>query len=75
MQAQQRSSGVGLKWAFPGVVVGVVVPLSVSVGDALELLITDVVVSVSVWSWSVDTFFTGDETDFFLSGTKASVRR
>ena len=55
-----RRSGVGLEWAFPGVVVGIVVPLSVSVGDALELLVSDVVVGVSVWSWSVDTFLTGD---------------
>ena len=53
------SSRVGLEWALPGVVVGVVMPFSVSIGDALELLVTDVVVSVGVWSWSVDTLLTG----------------
>ena len=53
-------SGVSLEWALPGVVVGIVVPFSVSVGDALELLVSDVVVGVSVWSWSVDTLLTRD---------------
>ena len=33
-------------------------PLSVSVGDALELLISDVVVGIGVWSVSVDSFLT-----------------
>jgi len=54
-----RRSWVGLEWAFPGVVVGVVMPFSVSVGDALEFLVSDVVVGVSVWSWSVDTLLAG----------------
>ena len=53
-------SGVSLEWALPGVVVGVVMPFSVSVGDALELLVSDVVVGVSIWSWSVDTLLTRD---------------
>ena len=49
-------SWVSFEWAFPGVVVGVVVPFSVSVSNTLELLISDVVVGVGVWVWSVDTF-------------------
>ena len=49
-------SWVSFEWAFPGVVVGVVVPFSVSVSDALELFISDVVVGIGVWMWSVDTF-------------------
>ena len=56
----RRRSWVGLEWALPGVVVGVVVPFSVSVGNALELLVSDIVVSVGVGSWSVDTLLTGD---------------
>ena len=40
------SSWVGLEWAFPGVVVSIVMPFSISVRDALELLISDVVVSI-----------------------------
>ena len=59
--SRRRScSWVSLEWALPGVVVGVVVPLSVSVGDALELLISDVVVGIGIWSVSVDTFLTRD---------------
>ena len=54
-------SGVGLEWALPGVVVGVVVPFSVSVGNALKLLVSNVVVGVGVWSWSVDALLTGNE--------------
>ena len=53
-----KRSWVGFEWALPGVVVGIVVPFSVSVGDALELFVSDVVVGVSVWSWSVDTLLT-----------------
>ena len=49
-------SWVGLEWAFPGVVVGVVMPFSVSVGDAFELLVSNVIVSIGVWVESVDTF-------------------
>ena len=64
----QQHSWVGLEWALPGVVVGVVVPFSVSVGNALELLISDVVISVGVWSWSVDTFFSGDEVGWLVDG-------
>ena len=37
-------SRVGLEWALPGVVVSIVMPFSVSVGNALELLISDIVV-------------------------------
>ena len=53
-------SWVGLEWALPGVVVGVVVPFSVSVGNAFQLLVSDIVVGVGVWSWSVDTLLTRD---------------
>ena len=53
-------SGVSLEWALPGVVVGIVVPFSVSIGNAFELLITDIVICVGVWSWSVDTLLTRD---------------
>ena len=49
-------SGVSLEWALPGVVVGIVVPLSISVGYAFKFLISDVVVSIGVWSLSVDAF-------------------
>ena len=41
-------SRVGLERALPGVVVGVVVPLSVAVGNALQLLVADIVVGVGV---------------------------
>ena len=51
-------SGIGLKWALPGVVVGVVMPFSVSIGNAFELLVTDIVICVGVCSWSVDTLLT-----------------
>ena len=47
-------SRVGFQWALPGVVVGVVVPLSVSIGYAFKFLVSDVVVSIGVWSLSVD---------------------
>ena len=74
-----RCSWVGLEWALPGVVVGVVMPLSVSVGNALELLISDIVVGVGVWSWSVDTLLTGNsgrwsvEVDGGDRGNKSKV--
>ena len=55
-----KCSWVGLEWALPGVVVSIVMPFSVSVGNALELLISNVVVGVGVWSVSVDTLLTGD---------------
>ena len=60
------SSGVGLEWALPGVVVGVVMPLSVSVGNALELLVSNIVVGVGVWVWSVDTFLSRGEGRWFV---------
>ena len=41
-------SVVGLEWAGPGVGGGVVFPFSVSVGLALELLLSDVLVGVSL---------------------------
>ena len=41
-------SVVGLEWAGPGVGGGIVFPLSVSVGFALELLLSDVLISVSL---------------------------
>ena len=59
-------SWVGLEWALPGVVVGVVVPFSVSVGNALKFLVSDVVVGVGVWSTSVDTFLSGDEVGWLV---------
>ena len=59
-------SWVGLEWAFPGVVVSVVVPFSVSVGHALELLISDVVVGVGVWSSSVDSLLSGNEVGWLV---------
>ena len=65
-------SRVGLEWALPGVVVGIVVPFSVSVGDALELLVSDIVVSVGVWSWSVDTLLTRDSLGWSVSGDGSS---
>ena len=37
-----------------------------SVSNALELLISDVVVSVGVWSWSVDALFSGDEVGWLV---------
>ena len=59
-------SWVGLEWALPGVVVSVVVPLSVSIGHALELLVSDVVVSVGVWSASVDALLSGNEVRWLV---------
>ena len=59
-------SWVGLEWALPGVVVSIVVPLSVSIGHALELLISDVVVGVGVWSASVDTLLSGDKVGWLV---------
>ena len=49
-------SWVSFEWAFPGVVVSIVVPFSVSISNALELLISDIVVGIGVWVWSIDTF-------------------
>ena len=45
--AAGRSGLVALEWAGPGVGGGIVFPLSVSVGLALELLLSDVLVGVS----------------------------
>ena len=55
-------SWVSLERALPGVVVGIVVPFSVSISNALELFITNVVVGISVRVVlvSVDTLLTGD---------------
>ena len=61
-------SRVGLEWALPGVVVSIVMPLSVSVGNALELLISNVVVGVGVWSSSVDSFLTRDQVGWLVHG-------
>ena len=41
-------SVVGLEWAGPGVGGGIVFPLSVSVGLALKLLLSDILVGVSL---------------------------
>ena len=49
-------SWVSFEWAFPGVVVSIVVPFSVSVGNALELFVSNIVVGIGVWVWSIDTF-------------------
>ena len=51
-----RRSGVGLEWAFPGVVVSIVVPFSVSISDTFELFVSNIVVGVGIWMWSIDTF-------------------
>ena len=59
-------SWVSLEWAFPGVVVSIVVPFSVSVRNALELLISNIVVSVGIWVESVDTFFSGGENGWLV---------
>ena len=63
-----QRSWVSFKWALPGVIVGIVVPLSVSVSDALELLISNVVISVGVGSWSVDALLTGNEVRWLVDG-------
>ena len=68
-----RRSWVGLEWALPGVVVSIVVPLSVSVGNALELLISNIVVSVGVWSLSVDALLTGDSLGWSVHGDGSST--
>ena len=44
---QPSYSVVSLEWASPGVGGGIVFPLSVSVGFALKLLLSDVLISVS----------------------------
>ena len=67
-----RRSWVGLEWALPGVVVSIVVPLSVSVGNALELLVSNIVVGVGVWSVSVDTLLTGDSLGWSVHGDGSS---
>ena len=54
-------SWVSFQWALPGVVVGVVVPFTVSIGNAFKLLVSNVIVGVSVGSSSVDAFFSGNE--------------
>ena len=47
--ADRRSSSVvSLEWASPGVGGGVVFPLSVSVGLALKLLFSDILIGVSL---------------------------
>ena len=61
-------SWVSFQWALPGVVVGVVVPFSVSVGNAFQLLVSNVVVGISVGSASVDSFFSGDESGWLVHG-------
>ena len=66
-------SRVGLEWALPGVVVSIVVPFSVSVGNTLELLVSDVVVSVGVWSSSVDTFLSGDDEGWLVDAHGGGV--
>ena len=53
------SSVVGLEWAGPGVGGGIVFPLSVSVGFAFKLLLSDVFISVSL----VDGRDSGDKSD------------
>ena len=59
-------SWVSFQWAFPGVVVGVVVPFTVSIGDAFKLLVSNVIVGVSVRSSSVDAFFSGNELGWLV---------
>ena len=55
--SQKEFSGISFEWAGPGVVVCIVMPFSVSIGNAFELKISDIVISVSVWSLSVDSLF------------------
>ena len=47
-------SVVGLEWASPGVSGSIVFPLSVSVGFAFELLLSDVLISVSLGLFLLD---------------------
>ena len=47
LSRRSSCSVVSLEWAGPGVGGGIVFPLSVSVGLALELLLSDVLVGVS----------------------------
>ena len=61
-------SWVSFEWAFPGVVVSIVVPFSVSVSDALKFFVSDVVVSVGVWSSSVDTLLSGNKVGWLVHG-------
>ena len=68
-------SWVGLEWALPGVVVSIVVPFSVSIGDALELLVSDVVVGVGVWSSSVDALLSRDEVGWLVHGDGLAGRQ
>ena len=60
-------SWVSLKWALPGVVVSIVMPFSVSIGNTLKLLISDIVISVGVWSESVDTLLSGDHVGWLVN--------
>ena len=59
-------SRVSFEWAFPGVVVSIVMPFSVSVSNAFKLLVSDIVVGVGVWMWSVDTFLSWSEGRWFV---------
>ena len=59
-------SWVSLEWAFPGVVVSIVVPFSVSISDAFELFVSNIVVGVGIWMWSIDTFLSGSERRWFV---------
>ena len=68
-----RRSWVGLKWALPGVVIGVVVPFSVSVGDAFQFLVSNIVVGVGVGSGSVDSFLSGDQGAWLVDRDGASL--
>ena len=54
-------SVVGLEWAGPGVGGGVIFPLSVSVGLALEFLFSDVLISVSLSLLDRDGGYGGDK--------------
>ena len=68
-----KRSWVGLELAFPGVVVGIVVPFSVSISNAFKFLISDIVVSIGLWSWSIDTFFTGNQWGWLVNFDSTNI--
>jgi len=59
-------SWISFQWALPGVVVGIIMPFSVSVRNALKFFVSDVVVSVGVWDMSVDSFLTRYEVGWLV---------
>ena len=74
LEPETTRSWVSFEWALPGVVVGVIVPFSVSIGNALEFFISDVIVGVSVWSKSVDTLLTRDSVRWLVDKDSVGLR-